>query len=190
MRENIIKEGCLFKNANTIDGASLIGLHNESGQFYLYMEGYKLAADNLVLYCLETDSNEGKLIFPIIFCYRQYVELMIKDLFKRFSSSSDEEKIRLLKRNSHNLINNWNSLYDEIKEYIKDYEKDDLMKLQNLIIEFNEFDVKSDSFRFPTDKNFNLYHQDWWFIDLKNLYTKMNEISEMFNHIKLEVLKR
>src|SRR5262249_50330134 len=45
-----------------------------------YAEGYKLAADLLVQHVVETRSNQDLLVFPIVFLYRQALEVALKHL--------------------------------------------------------------------------------------------------------------
>src|SRR3989338_10138071 len=48
----------------------------------LYASGYKDAADFLVQRTEETKVGQDSLVYPVLFLYRQYLELEIKDLIR------------------------------------------------------------------------------------------------------------
>lgn len=64
------------------------------GQWHWYPDAYKQAADKLVDQ-IEGHSHEDRLIFPIIFLYRHFVELKIKEIIiqlDRLSGTQIAEK--------------------------------------------------------------------------------------------------
>ena len=48
----------------------------------LYASGYKDAGDKLVEYVLAKATDQDILIYPIVFLYRQYIELRLKEIIK------------------------------------------------------------------------------------------------------------
>ena len=52
---------------------------------YGYIDSYKTAADELV----EKSGAEDLLVFPVVFCYRQYLELVLKTICKLNFSNHD-----------------------------------------------------------------------------------------------------
>lgn len=48
----------------------------------LYASGYKTAAHILVQYVVDTRSERDTLVFPIVFNYRQYIELRCKEIIR------------------------------------------------------------------------------------------------------------
>ena len=48
----------------------------------LYATGYKEAGDRLVEFVLLNSRDQDFLIYPIVFLYRQYVELRLKEIIK------------------------------------------------------------------------------------------------------------
>jgi len=191
MREDFIKEGKLFKKTNSLESVASLGYWGVEEQFYLYIEGYKLAADTLIKCSVDSDKHiESKLIYPIVFCYRQYLELTMKDLFLMFSNLTEEKKKDKLNKKGHSLTGIWNCVYEVIKECIADDEKKDFYKLENLLKEFHDFDTRSDSFRYPINRDLDLHHEEWNIIDINNLFIKMNEIHAILKYIKFEVVNR
>ncbi len=77
------KEDKLFQTGN--DGN---WWHNAHLDFYhinwnLYALGYKDAADILVQFVLKAPGQQDMLVYPIVFLYRQYIELRLKEIIKK-----------------------------------------------------------------------------------------------------------
>ena len=67
-----------------------------SDGWWIYATGYKLGADLLVQYVTETHKNQDRLIYPIVFLYRQYLELRLKELIKNGSTIIEESSDRCI----------------------------------------------------------------------------------------------
>lgn len=59
--------------------AYLTHWHDGKG-FVRYPTGYKMAADRLIQLAMNEPHNADVLVFPIVFLYRQYLELRLKQL--------------------------------------------------------------------------------------------------------------
>src|SRR5450755_373784 len=57
-------------------------LHFLPDSLDLYITGYKEAGDRLVTSSMEDRSHQDALVFPIVFLYRQYLELSLKRLIR------------------------------------------------------------------------------------------------------------
>lgn len=122
------------------------------GNWDLYATGYKKGADHLVAHILATHSSLDTLVYPIVFLYRQYLELRLKQLW--------EEGSRLLNRSSgpllsHRLDEIWKNVRPIIEEVFEGDESSPLDALTELFEEFREIDPKSDGFRYPFDRQGN-----------------------------------
>ena len=129
-------------------------LHNP---LILYIEGYKKAADKLIQEVKKESIYLDILVYPILFLYRQYIELQLKHLIQE-SKTLLEKKKGNSSLTHHNLLDLWNSVnshmrdiieeynYNEIKEYIT---KEDIKKINEIIREFDKIDPNSFSFRYP-----------------------------------------
>src|SRR5712691_2566119 len=62
-----------------------------SDSFGLYIMGYKEAGDRLVLSAMEDRSHLDFLVYPIVFLYRQYLELSLKYLVREGNRLLDFE---------------------------------------------------------------------------------------------------
>ncbi len=76
--------------------------HSNSGTdmiWYGYIEGYKTAADYLV------DLHfEDTMVFPAVFCYRQYVELVLKNIYRKYESKTFLEWVNKVKHNFSKIL--------------------------------------------------------------------------------------
>ena len=130
--------------------------------FQVMAHGYKDAADLLA----KSQINQGEnyndgLLYPIFFCYRQAVELMLKAIMMNcllpFNQPRTKEDDELLRKgiHSHYLQNLFEAIIARIKNqgYYDDYQTV-LSELKPYIDDFNEFDKGSFSMRYPADKEF------------------------------------
>lgn len=130
----------------------------------LYATGYKEAGDRLVEFVLTNAKDQDFLIYPIVFLYRQYVELRLKEIIR-------EGQILLEEGNAfpthHKICDLWS---DAKKIAMKtsdiiagESEPPNLEYAEHVIKEFSNIDPDSISFRYPTtrkgDKNIKSWNQ-------------------------------
>ncbi|MBU3206984.1 hypothetical protein KPL33_08330 [Clostridium algidicarnis] len=172
----------LVKETDNYYNFAHFGWGNVETQFYGYMEGYKEAADNLIEYA--TNSKDIKtldtFIFPICFLYRQYLELAMKNIFLKYSGSSEEDKVKVIKNVSHNLNEMWKKMVLIISEETTNEEKEDIKIVRDYIKQFSDFDKSSFTFRYPINKELDLLFKEEKFLDLINLRERMNELYNFF----------
>lgn len=127
-----------------------------------YVNGYRLAAEKLSenfdqLFVNEKDS----LIFPIIYLYRQHIELATKDIIRDMCRLLKvKENVKIL--GEHRILDLWNEvmrLYCELeKKLTPEYSftnRNELDKARLVIKEFSHYDDRSFAFRYATDKSGN-----------------------------------
>ncbi|WP_108308401.1 hypothetical protein [Metalysinibacillus jejuensis] len=110
-----------------------------------YINSFKSAADDLV---------EKKLadlyIFPIIFCYRQYLELLLKNIY--YSHNTPDKYKLYLSRVSHDLKKS----FTEVKPFLLSmHNQNTVNKVEEIIDIFHNLDEGSYNFRYSTDKKLN-----------------------------------
>lgn len=115
----------------------------------LYATGYKDAADILVSQVEQEKRHQDTLIFPIIFLYRQYLELAIKDLIR--------DARKLLDINEpfpqiHNIDRLWGICSDLLNQVSPGDSEDAIRQIKRLIDEFCIVDPTATAFRYPEDK--------------------------------------
>lgn len=137
--------------------------------FHVKVEGYSGSID--FLYKNEELSNEKK-IYPLIFMFRNTLELCLKRIF--YSRVSKEVPLNIFysKRKSH-LIKK--DLWKNVKPVILKYAQESGNDLEvvgivdTLIEEINSIDKNGDMFRYPTSYSLE-YRFDNEKLDLKNVY--------------------
>lgn len=151
-------------------------LNYVSDQWNLYALGYKLAGDIIFEYVKETRRDQDKLVFPIVFLYRQFLELRLKELIKKGNI--------LLKKykefpKQHNLDILWLQCKKILmeSELIDPQDKHDLDAVEECIHQFSEKDPYSMSFRYPTDKKNRKSLPGLTHINLRNLSEIVGRVS-------------
>lgn len=110
-----------------------------------YIDSYKDAADLLV------DKMIPDLyIFPIMFCYRQYLEQLLKNICYKNMEKDDYKN--LIKKVSHNLIQVWKVSKTFLES---DVSKENLDMINEVIKIFDSLDPDSFRFRYEFDKKLN-----------------------------------
>lgn len=119
----------------------------------MYALGYRRAGDALVERVAQTRSEQDFLVYPVVFCYRQYLELMLKaDLCEAraaFGISTPVPKRDPL--NDHPLLPLWRDLRPLIERRWPDGgpEPD---HVEDALRQFDTVDRRSFAFRYPTGK--------------------------------------
>lgn len=128
-----------------------------------YAMAYKVAADRLVVGLQRGPYSEHYQVFPIMFLYRHYLELKLKDILLILR---DWKGIREQKLPDHRLT----PLWEEVRQLLEEFDSamtkhcDDTRleegaaiynAIEQRVKEFNEIDVKAENFRYPVDKKLN-----------------------------------
>lgn len=175
----------LFTSDGTPHDFSMIGWGDASHQYVLYMDGYKTAADELVQRLLdsETVGRWDTHIFPILFLYRQFIELELKWIFLVYSDADAPAKKQLIQGSrGHNLIDLWKKSKPIVLESATSHEEqEDVAIVEDYIMQFHELDKSSYSFRYPINKNLEQISDNQRRINLPNLRQRMDELYHFFN---------
>ena len=125
-----------FDNANIADDSFT--------RLLLMTDGYKAAADLMVEKARDDRPTRDILVFPIIFNYRQFLELSLKYQLANFGPAVG------IKENwkSHDLAKLWS----EFLAMLECYGTED-PAVGEIILEFSKVDPESYSFRYPVDRN-------------------------------------
>ena len=154
-------------------------------QFYAYITGYKEAADLVIQNALEKGDPHtlDTFLFPASFLYRQYIELVLKDIYLSFSDDNREEKKTTIKRVSHDLVRIWDKVKPIILKYFPDEDKSPLIATEEYIKQFAEEDKNSFVFRYPITKKLELVHSEERRINLANLAERMDELKAFLSAV-------
>jgi len=126
--------------------------HHGHDRLVMMMKGYKRAADLMVEKSTETNYDRDCLVFPIIFNYRQFIELSLKYLISTYGPSVGIDA----NWNSHNIDFLWSKFLKVIEGYgVEDPDQTNPI-VGNIVAEFAKVDPKSFSYRYPVDTHGNL----------------------------------
>ncbi len=141
----------------------------------LYAIGYKAAGDKIVEFVLMNSREQDILIYPIVFLYRQYIELRLKEIIKEGSLLLEEGN----NFPTHHKI--WDLWCIAKQIAFKAFEHgDDLPNMQHtehVIKEFSQIDPDSCSFRYPTTKKGEKSLDGVTHINIRRLAIHIEELS-------------
>jgi hypothetical protein len=145
-----------------------------SSSWSLYASGYKEAADVLVAKVEEHSTHQDVFVYPVLFLYRQYLELQLKMMLKTLRHLKDiggdfptGHRIDLLWIETDKLLR---------KEFPNESEAP-LIETGRLIREFSNVDPLSTAFRYPVDKNGTPSLPGMKYINLRNVREVMAKIA-------------
>ena len=124
-------------------------LQNPANKFFLYSEGYKIAGEKLYEFIVDNTFYQNTLVYPLIFNYRQFIELRLKELiimgFKYLHKDNDFA-------DEHNLNNLWRTYKVDVLPHITTVESKILRNVEKVISQFTKEDPDSMHFRYPVSK--------------------------------------
>lgn len=168
--------GCrVFSAGQPAYGAFLS--HRSDERLYHLTAGYKLAADLLVEQAEAEAWRRRKLVYPIIFCYRHYLELTLKALLQDHGSVGG----LTASWSHHRLEDLWRDYRTVLGaaggETPTDQGTD---AVAHCIAEFAKIDPTSDAFRYPTSRRGQPFAIEIEILDLLALRDTMQAIVNYF----------
>lgn len=150
-------------------------------QIELFAIGYKEAADILVNEVFKSRCALDFLIYPIVFLYRHYIELRLKEIIQ------EGRKIIAEPGNfpmHHRLLELWQNA-KPILENVFENETDipDYKFIENIITEFSKFDPESFLFRYPIDKQGNNTLSGLTHINVRHLAEIMAKLGKELDNV-------
>ncbi len=119
-------------------------------EWYGYAEGYRRAADVLVQHVVDEVHSQDFLIFPVVFLYRQSIEVHLKHLILIGNQLLGHPPII---PNHHKLVALWNQCRPVIEKVWPRGPKHDLDAVSDVLIQFEKRDPSSTVFRYPVNKD-------------------------------------
>ncbi|WP_444559014.1 hypothetical protein ACT00Z_11360 [Bacillus stercoris] len=157
------------------DYNAVIGWEGQSFQ-YGYKEGFFKIAHMAII---PSEQQSDIMVYPIIFNYRHYLELVLKENIFRF-------QILFRLPLSNKAVHNLGTLLKDFINILEVHNLDFLIssKQRKVIQDFHNIDSKNDAFRYVYDIKGNLNHPyDHKMINLLRLHYIMNEVYNDFNAI-------
>jgi len=118
--------------------------------------GYKAAGDAIVeAFQLSRYANRD-LLFPAMYCYRQYIELKLKLVTARISYHAclPKDAMDYKRMGGHDLLKLWGNMQSTIDEHVGEtsHSDDERMaheQVQSCVEELDKIDHQGDGFRYP-----------------------------------------
>lgn len=143
--------------------------------FYVKVTGYSEVID--YIYQNQDITNEDKL-YPLIFMFRNTIELCLKRLFYSRVDNGVPLKVFNSKRKSHLIKKDlWKNVKPVIVKYANDSSEDltTIDIVEGLLDEINALDKSGDNFRYPTSYSLE-YRFDDKKLDISNVYKYLKAI--------------
>ncbi len=121
------------------------------GDWDIYAIGYKRAGDILVQYVIDHNQDQDLLVYPVVFLYRQYLELRLKELIFAGDRLLDQDA-KIPK--THDLVRLWRQARSNMESVWPDSDtKDHLNAIETRMKELCDVDSGSFAFRYPENKD-------------------------------------
>jgi hypothetical protein len=166
----------LFQVSPHWDGNACVADHPHS-RMVMMMNGYKRGAELMVEQGTRYRPDRDTLVFPIIFNYRQYLELSLKYLISSYGLTVEVEPIW----NSHNLSQLWTRFTQVLDRYGAADDDGATAAVAKIVAEFAKVDPKSFSFRYPVDTEGRAIELAHDYLDLAALADVMQGVDGFFS---------
>ena len=158
-------------------------------KWFFYSHGYKEAADRLVSGLEKNPSAGSVLIYPIMFLYRQYMELTIKHcirltfrLERKYGEKDDFEV-------THDIERLWKKY---LERWCFSFPDDPIIGAEDvtrLIEEFCKVDSGSFAFRYPEERNKSPTLSNIYYVNLFKIKDVVRKISDVFESTQNQLLE-
>jgi hypothetical protein len=133
----------LFSPPTGVSTGALIHPHSSTRLIYM-AEGYRIAANLLVKHCIDHVPDRDLVVYPIVFCYRHFLELTLKWMLQAFGYTVG------MKPNwkDHDLATLWKQFKAMPGEYGAGSQDEGDAVVADLLAEFAKVDQWSFAFRY------------------------------------------
>ena len=158
----------------------------------LYATGYKNAADVLIQSLSGDQTTKNRvdtLVYPILFLYRQYLELRFKQLILKISGFLGQpERVKL----THKIDSLWGILKPLMEDALREAgDQGDTAQLftdiEECVKRYSELDPTSTAFRYPVDNNSNPSIPSVQHISVGELSYVVNSISSALDGASTQI---
>jgi hypothetical protein len=179
--EKQAKTSCSFFGFNEEGVNAVFNWGIES--YGVYSLAYYEAAQRLLQPILNSGNFADYDAYPILFLFRHYVELTLKEIIILTGRTAEIERTELPQFNI--MIHNLATLL-EVAEHNLELLKDTLgleeepfdKPTKELILDLSNFDQKSEAFRYPVDRRGNLFFSDHFLVGLPEVARNMEHIHQ------------
>lgn len=146
---------------------------------YRYVQGFQRAAEVLGDHVAQHPGDVDALAMPILFCYRQWVELRLKDLWLQGANLRAVEVDPL---RTHDLQILWRHVRPIIEEAWHEGDRAELDRLETVLHELGDSDgPRGTGFRYATDREGRGSLPNDLDINLHNVRTVMEKVARLLD---------
>lgn len=179
------KEGdTLFQFTSDYDANAIVGsCHNTLAR---YAVAYKSAADVLVKSAVKGDVYLDLAVYPVVFLYRQYIELSLKDLIvtiNRINCACAAFP------NTHKLDVLWGVVRNGLVDVYGSEAPQEIDFLNDCLEELHRHDENSTAFRYPFDRDGKPYLEELAYVNLSHLMETMGRISSFLRCMDFDLTR-
>lgn len=189
-------------NTEQNSNCSLAHVHKEYTHYawYKYALGFKRAAITLIDQVM-TDEDQrdvpNELLYPILFCFRHFVELLLKqliadynELMGRVNKIPDKHDIKHLYQKVIPIIDDiiFDRLNNPKSKFKSTFTKNDTKNLKEVISVLDQYDPNGESFRYPIDRKGRATLKGSFHVPLVQLKEKIEESFDILNHISFMMI--
>lgn len=150
-----------------------------------YARGYRIGAEQLTRYVIEENRNQDTLIYPIVFLWRHYTELRLKELL---ASSQSLLGYPIEREKHHKILPLWNKLRPLLKQIEPRGDKETLDAVGAIMSQLDAVDPDSITFRYPTNKAGEpVLPRDLTIINVRNFTEVMQRVANFLDAVDVMV---
>lgn len=153
-------------------------------EFYRYADGYKRAADILAGHVDENNCDQDFVAFPILFLYRHYIELKLKETIQKGRQLLNEKGTY---PTHHEIDKLWHLCKSIALKVWPDGDVNELALAEECILIFSHYDQASFAFRYPETKDGKLSLQGLEYANLRHVKDTMNQIAVLLDGMSIAI---
>jgi hypothetical protein len=165
-----------FTQSTAWQGNAYIDEHVH-GRLVMMMTGYKKGADLMVRRTAQDPRERDALVFPIVFNYRQFVELSLKYLIGTYGHTVGVKAIWT----NHDLAGLWKAFMRVLEGYGHTIFDEGDQAAMAIVAEFAKVDPRSFSYRYPVDTKGNPIPMAHHELDLASLADVIEGLDNYFS---------
>jgi len=175
----------IFTRGKNFHLNACVGDNGGPHTFFHYALGYYEAAKQVAENIMIDDYHVDTKVYPLLFLYRQYVELIIKHLLITSSKLANKDIINI---KGHEIDKKWRLLIHELDENsnLKAHIENQSF-IEELIMEISSIDNNGETFRYPLDLQGREHLKNVNIINIENVHSAMTLIYKYFEKIDLEI---
>jgi hypothetical protein len=139
----------------------------------IYAAGYKDAADALVWALAERKASLDSVVYPLVFLYRQGLELQLKLILPLARRLADKDAVA---DHKHGLMQLWQELRRHLKQLSLCEDDKELPAIEDFIRQLDTVDPGSFAFRYPTTKKGEVSLPELRHVNVRHLSEVMDSV--------------